>query len=155
MLCDTRLAACAHTDARAALCSAAHRLQRGQIALHSSSARTCSVTHVKTHPMHALSCRENDYSARTVARAAICCFCVSIRPWESAQDLLSIAVDVILTAELESGVRLSVSSMAMEIHGVFSAQSLGRTCFCCIAHAGRKCNNCAGQQYIEGISAHL
>lgn len=58
----------------------------------------CSVAHAKTHPTHALSCRVNDCSARTVGRAVIGCFCVPIRP----QDFLSIAVRSRLRALLLS-----------------------------------------------------
>ena len=52
------------------------------------------------------------------------------------------------TAELESGLRLSVSSTVTEISCVLSARSLGKTCFRCIAHAGASIPTQAGVQTV-------
>ena len=66
----------------------------------------------------------------------------------------TLILDVLSTAELESGLRLSVSSTVMEISCVFAARSLGNTCFRCIAHAGAHCTSCNMLALVEHMYVH-
>ena len=61
----------------------------------------------------------------------------------------TLILDVFSTAELESGVRMSKMSKLVERYGVFPSQSLGKTSFRCIAHAGQECTKFVGDEHVD------